>query len=361
MKESDSNPVKILAWPSGRSTDLNPYVRLMYQAFRPPAARLIPFRASMLRLPQADVFHIQWPEAIFWGVGRHHAIIASILALNVLRAADHVRRSGGMVVQTIHNLHPHARLSPLGLSVWHRYRAALLSRTDALIGLTASSLNEYRALFPRAAQLPAFILPHPHYRAAYPQPPTRDLARQMLQISNNDFVFGMIGSVRASKGVPDAVYAFRKSSAAGERLLIAGACEDDRLWDEICSAQENDPRLSAVRRHLSDTEIASAVAACDIILLNQGTTFNSGTALLALSLNRPLIAPAQGSLVELAQQLGDEWVALFKPPLDELKLRKCVSQLKVRSRSSEAPLQDMAPDILSERLLAVFQRRFSPD
>ncbi|MEG8053697.1 hypothetical protein QP185_11235 [Sphingomonas aerolata] len=163
-----ADPLRILAWPAGDPSDLNPYVRRMYGAFRAPAASVTAFRPLMRRIPAADIFHIHWPEGIFEGSGSNNPAIVAAKAARVLNAARGIRRSGGKLVVTAHNVTPHRDLTGWRHRVWHAYHARLLGQIDHLIGLSAASLERYRAAHPAIAAVAGTIIPHPHYREDYP-------------------------------------------------------------------------------------------------------------------------------------------------------------------------------------------------
>src|SRR3546814_10110494 len=53
----------------------------------------------------------------------------------------------------------------------------------------------------------------------------------------------------------------------------------------------------------------------DAVVLPYRDIVNSGSALLALSRFRPVIAPRLGSLIELQGQVGEDWLWLYDGPL----------------------------------------------
>jgi hypothetical protein len=115
---------------------------------------------------------------------------------------------------------------------------------------------------------------------------------------------------------------------------------------------------------LSPAGLSEAFAAVDAVLINQQTTLNSGTLLLALSMNRPVIAPACGSVGELAEQLGGAWIQTFTGELNAQGLRALLDNLKSRSRPAIAPLETLDPARVSEATAAAladaFARRRQP-
>lgn len=348
--------IAILAWPSGAPGEENPYTRMIYSACRPPAARVIRFSPLMLRVPGADVFHLHWPEGIFEGRLGASRIGAHLKARRVLRTAALIRRRGGLVVLTAHNLEPHAKLDGWQRALYADFHRSLLATTDLLVGLSAISLAKYAVRYPEAAGISQAVVSHPHYRDSYPPAPSRVAARAALGLRGN-LIIGMIGSIRRSKQIPAAIAAFRTAAREDEILYITGACGSDELWEELLRARDGDHRVHIRRGRLNDEELVASMSAVDICLLNQANTLNSGTALLALSFDRPLVAPAVGALPELQTFVGDEWMQLVPTPLTATDLRKAVDQLRAKSRVDRAPLDALDPLHLSERLLQVIRRR----
>src|SRR3546814_7963709 len=60
----------------------------------------------------------------------------------------------------------------------------------------------------------------------------------------------------------------------------------------------------------------------DAVVLPYRDIVNSGSALLALSRFRPVIAPRLGSLIELQGQVGEDWLWLYDGPLTGERMRE---------------------------------------
>lgn len=346
--------IRVLAWPSGKINELNPYVRMMYSVFVKPDVKLIAFKPFMYKLPQADAIHIHWPEGIFEGRGGKFWTLAALKALMVLRAVDRVRRREGIAVLTIHNLDPHMPLSRREAYLWRWFFSRLLSRADLLISLTEDALGEFRKRHPIACGIPATIVPHPNYRSEYPRI-GRLTARKRRGYNDQQRVIGMIGSLRHSKKIPEAIEVFRSCAESSERLLITGACQPDQE-QIIRSCIGRDERITFEARLLSKEELAEAFDSIDLCLINQTGTMNSGTALLALSLDCPIVAPTAGSLSELKDLAGAEWIKLFKPPLASEQFRSILDTAWTEERSPTCRAMDhLDPVHLSRLMLDAFE------
>lgn len=344
-------PIRVLGWPAGHPTDQNPYVRMMYSAFVRPDAQILAFSPLMPRIPAADIFHLQWPEGIFEGRGGSSLWLATAKAHRILRTAKRIRKRGGRVVLTAHNLHPHAALSGQKAKLWAWYHGELLKQTDLIVSLSQVALDDYIRAYPIADSIATTIVPHPHYRDEYPSV-TKEYGREYFKTGTGRLL-GIVGSLRPSKGVIAAVQSFRSAAHADEKLLIAGSCAEP-YRREVDEAIDGDERIIFHPFALTQDQIAAAFAAIDACLINQTGTLNSGTAMLALSLNRPVIAPQVGSLNELKQIVGAEWVTLFAPPLDAQRLRSAMDSLNGARPNLDDKLDLLSPRSLSLRLLDAF-------
>lgn len=350
--------MKILAWPRGSTDDLNPYVKLIYSEFSSPLTTLENFKPLVFQKNIPNIFHIHWPEAIFWLPRRRFSIFPFLAALNVLLVGLRVRLNGGLVALTLHNLTPHEKLSPLDRIIWIIYKNILLAETNLMVSLSQDALNLYELKNPSARKINSIIIEHPHYRTCYPSPKSQAISREFFRLPKDKKIIGMIGSMRASKRTPEAITTFLSSANPDELLFVIGACTEDH-WKEIELAKNGDDRVFVTRQSLSDQMLVDAVAACDLILLNQAAMLNSGTALLSLSFNRPLVSTKAGSLEELQKSVGNKWIELYDAPLNAKKLRNALNSIYSNNRDlSEAPLSEFEPRKISRKLLSSFELNY---
>jgi hypothetical protein len=88
---------------------------------------------------------------------------------------------------------------------------------------------------------------------------------------------------------------------------------------------------------LDDAELEAAIDGADAVVLPYKTIMNSGSALLALSRNRPVLAPNVGSLPEVRECVGADWLYLYDGDFREEVLRDFERWLRKTDRSV-APL-----------------------
>jgi beta-1,4-mannosyltransferase len=63
-------------------------------------------------------------------------------------------------------------------------------------------------------------------------------------------------------------------------------------------------------------DVSMFMQAADLVVLPYRSIFNSGSALLALSFNKPVLLPDLGAMGELKNDFGNSWVQTFTGNLD---------------------------------------------
>jgi len=69
-------------------------------------------------------------------------------------------------------------------------------------------------------------------------------------------------------------------------------------------------------------------------------------------MNRPAMAPAKGSVIELAQTVGQSWISPFSGELTPESLRSCLDTVQRYERNRQAPLDRFDPATISRATAA---------
>ena len=282
--------------PFPRSVRGNPYCDLLYRGV---AARGIHVAdQAELRLGwivrhrgDVQVLHLHWPELYYRGpLGRPTVRSAAGFVAVILTA----RLLGYRLVWTVHNALPHERSGAVDRALrW------LLLRTARPVVHTETA----RRALPRAARR-AVVVPHGHSIGAYPHAVDADEARRRLGLAPDEIVFLCFGQLRAYKGVPSLLDAFAALGAPRVRLVVAGRAVDAALGATVAAAAVRDRRIVARLEHVPDDEVQVFFEAADWVVLPYRDVTTSGSALLAFSFGRPVIAPALGCFAELGETDG---------------------------------------------------------
>ena len=87
-------------------------------------------------------------------------------------------------------------------------------------------------------------------------------------------------------------------------MLVSGRPINREMEAEIRNASSGDPRIRLLLRFVEDEEVQLHFKAADLVVLPFVENWNSGSAVLALSFNCPVLLPAIASIVELQGLIG---------------------------------------------------------
>ena len=277
------------SFPGPRPTT-NPYlVQLLAELPADVVASTFTWRRALRG--RYDVFHVHWPERLPRGssrlrtLGRQAATAALLVRLRLRRTA---------VVRTLHNAAPH--------EAGGRVERFLLRRTDRLTTLFVR-LNPATPLpVDAAADVPVVTIAHAHYRDWFARFPRGEV------VPGRVLFFGL---VRPYKGVEDLLAAFQELPDEHASLRVVGYPEDAALGRSVREQAAADGRIGVRLEYVDDETLAAEISAAQVVVLPYRHLHNSGVALLALSLDRPVLVPAGRTATELAAEVGSAWIPTF--------------------------------------------------
>ncbi len=268
----------MLAWPGLGARAKNPYTWLLYSHLASEGVRVEEFTPARALRGRYDVLHAHWPDKALNAGSWLGSATRAAAALVVLEAA-HLH--GARVVWTAHNADPHESRHPR-LERW--FWSGFLRRVDAVIYPSAAGQQAVETRYPALAARPHAVVPHGHYRGAYPDSISRDEARAALAIPEGARVMVFLGMLRPYKNVPHLVRTVRSlpPNTGDVVLLVGGAPRTQALADEIGAAAGGDPRVRLRLEHIPDTEVQRYLRAADLVVLPFKDITNSGQCTLRL-------------------------------------------------------------------------------
>jgi len=288
-----NDPLTLMTSAASSDPGVNPFPSMWFDAVRRSGVDVRPWSSRGLLWSRPDVVHLHWPERVFGQVGRSPSRAATMaVRLAVLLAA---RARGSRVVWTVHNLAPHDQRGDLvgRAGVWCFQRLV-----DEFWVMSNASSDEVRLRFgPKVSTL---VVKHPTYpvHGARREPPGQ---RRVLSF----------GEIRPYRGFLELVASF-DPSASGSTLTLVGAGRGDEHSIRLREAVDRSPSTSWLDGRLDDEALHEEIRRCDVVVLNYQRVTNSGAALLALSLDRPVILPETPVFRELRDEVGGDWVFLFQ-------------------------------------------------
>ncbi|MCW3492779.1 glycosyltransferase [Microbacterium sp. SSM24] len=267
----------------------NPYIVMLQDALRrTPDVEHLPFSWRTAIFGRYDVFHVHWGDTLL-AAGSRRTRAGKRAAMAVLLARLALTRTP--VVRTVHNITP-----PEGGRIDVTLLTALERLTTLRIRLSPTT--------PEVAGIRSALILHGHYR---------DWFAPMSKSAATPDRLAYVGLIKPYKGVEQLLVAFEELSAdRGEiRLTVAGRASDPDLARTITEAADRLPALEADLRYLSEEEFVAIVSAASAVVLPYRHMHNSGSALAALSLDRPILVPDNETTRLLAAEVGTEWVHFF--------------------------------------------------
>jgi glycosyltransferase involved in cell wall biosynthesis len=305
--------VKILAWP--RESTSNPIFGVVNQSLSDTYGTAVEqFTAGRLISGKFDVWHVQFPETVLYH-GSVWRALPRVVTLRLL--VTWARLCGIKLLWTANNLGSHERNHPrLERWLW----AFFLSRVDAFVAHSESGAAVAREHHAGLQDKRHFVVPEPHFRSVRYDDVDREEARERLGMPQSAKVALFVGRIRPYKCIEHLISVFRNCCDEDLRLIIAGRPHTSDLARRLEERAGKERRIKLVLGHVPEKDLQFYLNGSDVVVLPYREIFLSGTALLALSYDRPILVPRRGALGELAEEVGPAWVRLYDGDLtpDEL-------------------------------------------
>lgn len=278
------------------------------------------------------VILLHWPDELFTckNAFQHAKAAFKLGMLNLSRSMF-----GSRLVWVVHEAKPHDKERRPQWST-----RTFLSSLDGAIYLSNASRKVAEADVPELKQVPALVTRHGHYRFDMEKPPgPRRKAGKRI-----DLVY--FGQVRPYRNADGLIRAAEGLSPDDVRITILGWCKDPDYKRELEALAAKAPavRLDVRDEFVPQADLEAALDDSDGCILPYRIILNSGAALFALSRNRPVMAPRLGTLPELQNEVGKDWVDLYDGEIsgDELKAF-CARVRMATSRQANLELYEWKP------------------
>ena len=278
--------VVLMSSPRPRA-DGNPYLELLGRALQQVGVTPVYFSWRRAILGRYDVVHVHWPETLLRAGGSVRTVLKrALFGLLLFR----LRIQRVPLVRTVHNSEPHEAFS----------------RTEAILARWLDRAVRRRIYMSGAVDRGGHLIRHGHYRDVY-----------SLDTHSEPKVGRILyfGAIRRYKQVPQLCRAFATVRAPSATLRVVGKPATDQLRLDVERAAASDSRISVDLARVDPRRLAEEIYASQLVVLPFEDFENSGSALLALSLDRPILVPDSASSRELLTEVGDGWVVTYQPPL----------------------------------------------
>ena len=291
------------SFPDPRPTT-NPYIVMLKQEIESePGAELRTFTWRRAIVGRYDVMHTHWPEILVFGRSPLKTLVRQILSAILLIKLTLTQTP---VVRTVHNVEPPSPMT--------RRQVLLLHWFDRL---TAS----YIVINP-TTELPddveRTVILHGHYRNWF---------ADFTEPESIPGRLGHFGLIRRYKQVESLLTAFR-SAPPDWTLRVAGRPSDADLSGRLTSLADADSRIDLRLVYVDDADLVELVGESELVVLPYTEMHNSGALLTTLSLNRPVLVPANRVNALIAAEVGPGWVHQFPGTLSAKTLLDAITSLR---------------------------------
>lgn len=354
MVLTSKRPLEVLAWPARKKRELNPYGALLYDHVEALGVRIHEWTPVRALLKRFDIWHLHFPDAVLAPQSPVKSLLG-VVAFRILLLVARLR--GTRILWSVHDVGSLDQLHPR-LESW--FWSYFSPRVDATIYLseTARLLTEHR--FPELQGRRFCKIPHGQYRDAYPDEISATEARRHLGLPEAATVILYFGRIRFYKDVPHLIRTFCALDRVDLWLLIVGQPFSAQIEEEVRSAARGNDRVRLALEVVPAKQVQIFFKAADLVVLPYRRILHSGTAMLALGFNRPVLVPDLGSMREHQTLLGSSWIRLYTGTLNPELLTDAIDWATHASRPSRCDLSAFDWKSIAAQTRAVYDDLAGP-
>ncbi|MES2823047.1 MAG: glycosyltransferase family 4 protein [Pseudomonadota bacterium] len=303
-------------------------------------------------LGKFDILHFHWPDGYINQRNLLKAVQRALLFSLIILIA---KLKGAHIVWTVHNVTPHDAFHPkLSRFFMHWF----INRCNGLIFMSEESKATFLQIYKPPATIRYAIIPHGHYRSSYPAAIDKVSAKIKLGLPADKKVLLFCGMIKPYKNIDSLIQTFAQTNLSHYELVIAGKPDSPQLAEQLHQHKGDHANIHLFLQFIPDDQLHIYLSAADIVILPYKSILNSGALLLALSFNKPVIAPHIGAFVALQQELGKQWIHSYDGDLQVGTLSKALLQLEALERTTICPLENYDWNKLAALTVTFYQSLF---
>jgi beta-1,4-mannosyltransferase len=248
---------------------------------------------------QSTIIHLHQLSPYYHSKNRNETQIKARILLDQLKD---FKIQGAKLVFTMHNPLPHNRIYR---DIDENVNNEMYSMADAIIvhGQYAKDFlikdqNEIKAIH---------VVIHPSYKEYYGTKWDKENARKELGLPIDAVIYGNIGNIKPYKGLEFIIEAFIKFSDQEKdkniHLFLAGAANDKDYFESLKKITEETDNISVINSKLSDYELNKYISALDYSVFAFKDIWASGSVVLSISYEIPVIVPEIGCVTNYITHL----------------------------------------------------------
>lgn len=326
--------MRILASPAFSNERVNPYNAQLYRQIAASGHHVVEYSHKRVLKEKFDIVHVHWPDGY---VDQRNPLKAMQRAILLLTMMSIAKLKGARLVWTAHNLKPHDAHHP---KFSQNFLTQFLKLCNGLIFLTAEGKNSFLQYYPSEKNMPCAIVPHGHYRDSYPKAVDQAQAKAELNIVTDKKILLFMGMIKPYKNCDALIKEFSAANLTDYVLVIAGKPDTPKYKQQLEELAQGNDNIHLRLEFIPDNQLHLYMSAADCVILPYKSILNSGALLLALSFNKPVIAPHIGAFIDLQNELGLQWIYSYVSDLNATNLEFMLEQLDRLPRPDICPLDN---------------------
>lgn len=339
----------VCGYPAFKNAQTNPYNMLLYSALIEKGCTVSEFDKIKFILQKTDILHIHWPDLII----NHKSLLKTVISIARLCTLVLLCRLKRIkIVWTVHNLMPHDAYHEKTMKIALNW---FVGHCSGLIFLSNSSKAEFIKFY-KLKNLPACqIIPHGHYKSVYDKINNKLEARRELALPDDAFIILFFGQIRPYKNTEKLLNEFILIDQPKFYLCVAGSINDTALKENLELKSRGYDNISLDLKFIPEDKVSNYFSAADVTVLPYKNILNSGVALLSLSFDCPVIVPKLGSLSELRDIVGKEWVHIYEGDFSK-EIIESTYEYIMRSKFKNCNLQEFEWNLIADKTLGLYEQ-----
>jgi beta-1,4-mannosyltransferase len=345
--------IRVVMFPGTGNKNENRYIDVLVASLREHGVDVASWNKSF-SLQRANIFHVHWPQVIADIRDRRFQLFRGHwIAWQFFWTIRRIKREGGRVVWTVHDLVPHAP-SRRGPSFVDALMVRFMATVDLVLTLTQAGEGDIRRAMPILKDVPIALARHPHYRGVLGSGRYDRELRSKFGINPGQTAFAFIGSLRANKRPDVVARAFRELNKDDTFLIMAGAASE-KMVTSINSVVGSLHNVSLDFRRIPEDKIIDLYSVSDVLVFPGTDYFNSGTVYTSLSLGVPVIAAWSLPNLEIQQLVGERWLYLYRGEFSWETLDAASQVLMDRRLGMQCDLSAFSPEVCAKQHIAAYR------
>lgn len=336
----------------------NPYIDSLSHGLEQAGVSVDNFNRRRL-LSKYQIIHVHWPWSLIrWqSETRWKSTPQAVLdIIKVTALLSVARRRGARLVWTAHDLGPHEVRRPF---LYQVYQRMFTRRVDDVISLSEAAIPLLRRAYPGLKHKQIHVVEHGHYRDVYEKSTeTVEESRRALGVPENQQLMVVFGQLRPYKGIDDMIRMFAAAQLSDVHLHIAGESKDGEHTALLQRLVSETPNTSLDVARVPASEVPRLLNAASAVMAPyaEGSSLNSGAALLALSFNRPVVVRDTPVMRELRDAFGSRWIHLARNGAESAAITSALSAFS-RMYEARPNLDRLNWDEIVLKTVAVYRDR----